>query len=280
MKAKIYSVIEEVGDEDSRRFELFILTLILLNIVALCLETVVSLKTDYRHFFRAFEVFSVAVFSVEYVLRLWVCTVNPRYRHPLWGRLKYAVASLALIDLLAILPFYLPFILPFVGLQTLDLRSLRAVRLFRVFKLIRYSKTLLLFRRVVWEKRQELSVTLFFLVFLLLFSSSLMYYAEHTAQPDNFSSIPAAMWWAIATLTTVGYGDVYPITNLGRFFASIIAVLGIGLFALPTGILGAAFVEEVENARQVKKDQVQQKRCQYCPHCGESLPELNASDPA
>lgn len=272
LKNKVYSIIEEVGDEDSRRFELFILALIFLSIVALCLETVKSIETQYRFWFHAFDVFSIAIFSVEYLLRIWSCTAHEDYKHPLWGRIKYAFTTLALVDLIAILPFYLPFILPFIGLEKFfDLRSLRSIRLFRVFKLFRYSKTLSLFQRVMWDKRQELSVTLFFLVFLLLFASSVMFYAEHRAQPENFSSIPASMWWAIATLTTVGYGDVYPVTAIGRFFASIIAVLGIGLFALPTSILGAAFVEEVENNRRNRLPDSPQKDPNYCPHCGESL---------
>lgn len=272
LKAKVYSIIEEVGDKDSRFFELFILALIFLNIVALCLETVKSIEAQYRFWFSAFDLFSIGVFSIEYILRIWSCTIHEGYRHPVWGRLKYAFTTLALVDLIAILPFYLPLLLPFIGLEkVIDLRSLRSIRLFRVFKLFRYSKTLALFQRVMWDKRQELSVTLFFLVFLLLFASSRMFYAEHQAQPENFSSIPASMWWAIATLTTVGYGDVYPVTTIGRFFASIIAVLGIGLFALPTSILGAAFVEEVENNRRNRLPESPQKKPNYCPHCGESL---------
>lgn len=272
LKEKTYSIIEEVGDEDSRRFELFILSLIFLNVIALCLETVNHIAQQYHVWLQAFDVFSVAIFSGEYILRIWSCNINPKFAHPLWGRLKYAFTTLALVDLIAIIPFYLPFLLPFIGLEKIfDLRSLRSIRLFRLFTLFRYSKTLSLFRRVMWDKRQELSVTLFFLVFLLMFAASLMFYAENKAQPDNFSSIPASMWWAIATLTTVGYGDVYPITPIGRFFASIIAVLGIGLFALPTSILGAAFVEEVENNRRNALPQSPGKSPNYCPHCGESL---------
>ena len=271
LKEKTYSVIEEVGDEDSRRFELFILGLIFLNVISLCLETVDSIAQSYRYWLHLFDIFSVIVFSLEYVARIWSCTIHPDYRHPLWGRLKYAFTTLALVDLLAILPFYLPLLLPFLGLEkVLQFRSLRAIRLFRVFKLFRYSKTLSLFQKVMWDKRQELSVTLFFLFSLLIFSASLMFYAEHGAQPESFSSIPSAMWWAIATLTTVGYGDVYPITPVGRFLASIIAVLGIGLFALPTSILGAAFVERVEDERR-STPEPPRKAPTYCPHCGEHL---------
>lgn len=259
MRQRVYELIEEIGDEDSRLFEICIQTLILLNIIALVFETVDSIYLPARYWFDAFDTFAVAIFTGEYILRIWACTVHPDYRHPFWGRIKYAFTTLALVDLLAILPFYLPLL----GFQSL--RYLRALRLLRLFKLFRYSRTLNLFQKVVWDKRRELLTTLIFLLFMLLFSSSLMYYAEHTAQPKQFSSIPAAMWWAIATLTTVGYGDVYPVTVLGRLLASVIAVLGIGMFALPTGILGAAFVEEVESEKV--------STCNFCPHCGESLPK-------
>lgn len=257
---RVYDVVEELGDANSRIFEIFILVLITLNVVALILETVQSIYEPYRLFFHYFDVISVVLFTVELLVRLWACTAHPDYRHPLWGRLRYLFTTLALFDLLAILPFYLPL------LNLGDLRHLRAIRLFRVFKLIRYSRTLQLLQRVVWDKREELFISSLFLLFLLLFSSSMMYYAERVAQPENFSSIPASMWWAVATLTTVGYGDIYPVTTLGRALASVIAILGIGMFALPTGILGAAFMEEME------AEKAEEVNYAFCPHCGEKLP--------
>ena len=259
IKQKVYDVMEEIGDKDSRFFEIIIQTLIMLNIVSLILETVDWLYLPHKYFFHVIDLIFVLVFTIEFALRVWASTATPAYRHPLWGRLRYAFTTIALIDLLAILPFYLPLL----GLE--ELRYLRSLRLFRLFKLFRYSKTLSLFQKVVWDKRQELLTTLVFLLFMLLFASSLMYHAEHMAQPEAFSSIPAAMWWAIATLTTVGYGDVFPVTTWGRVLASIIAVLGIGMFALPTGIMGAAFVEEVESRKE------EQSPAPYCPHCGEKL---------
>lgn len=162
-----------------------------------------------------------------------------------------------LIDILAIAPFYLAL----AG----DLRAIRVLRLFRLFRVIkvaRYSKAVQTLGRVIRAKREELLVAVFVLIVLLVLSSSLMYYVENDDQPAAFGSIPEAMWWSIATLTTVGYGDVHPITPLGKFIASIIAVLGIALFALPTGILGSGFVEEMQKERLHK---------QVCPHCGKDI---------
>jgi voltage-gated potassium channel len=205
--------------------------------------------------FRAFEIFSVAIFTVEYLLRLWSCTAAEKYSWPLMGRLRFTFTPLAIVDLLAILPFYLPQV-------DIDLRFVRIVRLFRIAKVGRYSRALSTFGRVAAAKRAELIAILSILVILLILASSLMYYAENDAQPDRFSSIPAAMWWGIATLTTIGYGDIYPITGVGKLLAGFVAVLGVGMFALPTGILGAAFVEEIQSAKRKRS---------ICPHCGREI---------
>lgn len=234
--------------------------MIVLNVLALILETVEPIGGRAAGFFRWFEVFSIAIFSVEYVLRIWSCTESPDYRSPLAGRLRFARTPLAMVDLFAILPFYVPFL-------TIDLRFIRAVRLFPVFrvaKLGRYSTALQKLSRALSASKEQLLAALAILLLLLVLASSLMYYAEREAQPEAFSSIPATMWWAIVTLTTVGYGDVFPITGWGRMLASVITILGIGMFALPTGILGAAFVDQL---RKQKRDS---KRC---PHCGGQLPD-------
>ncbi|MAE63994.1 MAG: potassium channel protein, partial [Phycisphaeraceae bacterium] len=159
--------------------------------------------------------------------------------------------------LAAILPFYLP-------TTAMDARSLRAVRLVRVLrilKLARYSDALRTFGRVFVAQKEPLGLTVFLLMLLLVMSASFMYYAEREAQPEVFSSIPATMWWAVATLSTVGYGDTFPVTEWGRVLGSIIAFLGIGMFALPTGILGAGFIEEYQGRRESKT----------CPHCGKQI---------
>jgi voltage-gated potassium channel len=232
--------------------------LILANVVAVILESVASIQARFAVLFAQFEALSIAVFSVEYVLRVWTCVERPRYRHPLWGRMRFLVSPMALIDLAAILPAYLP------GDPSFDLRfarMIRLVRMLRVLKFARYSRTLQTFGAVFKEKRFDMALVLLFLGLLVVLASSAMYYVEHPAQPQAFSSIPAAMWWSVMTLTTVGYGDIYPITPLGKFLGAIIALIGIGFFALPAGILAAAFAEEV----------AQERKARVCPHCGKAL---------
>ena len=267
LKARIFGILEP-GEEDSKYFDPFIMGLILLNVAAVVLETVDSIYAAYAPLFDAFDVFSVAVFTVEYILRVWSCTVNPKFKDPVRGRLQFLVTPLALVDLMAVLPFYLPFLFP-------DLRFMRAMRLFRLFrvlKLARYSESLQTFVDVLRLKKEELLLMLFAIMILLVVSSSLMYEAENAAQPDAFASIPAAMWWGIVTLATVGYGDVYPVTSWGRFIGSIVVILGIGLFALPTGVLASGFAEVL--AKRKEEQKMQKFRC---PHCGRYIGDLACS---
>ena len=240
-----------------RAFNIGLLALIVLNVLAVIFETVQAFYAEYRLELEAFEFFSVSVFTIEYLSRLWSCTVEPEYRHPLWGRLRFAVSFMALVDLVSILPSLIP------G-GTIDLRfmrSLRLARLARTLKVARYSQSLQTLSRVLRSKREELVVTGIAGAVLLTCASSLMFFAEHEAQPVQFSSIPASMWWGVATLTTVGYGDIFPITTLGKTLGAFIAILGVGLFALPAGILAGGFAEEL-HARKEKK---------VCPHCGRVL---------
>jgi voltage-gated potassium channel len=230
-----------------RALDAALLSLIVLNVVAAIVGTVPGVEARFGRELAVFEAFSVLVFTVEYVVRLWVAR----------DRLRYVVSPMAVIDLLAVLPFYLPFL----GVDLRVARSFRLLRLFRLAKAARYVRAVRVFGGVVSSKREELVIAASVMVLLVICASSLMYYAEHEAQPQAFSSIPAAMWWSIATLTTVGYGDIYPVTPAGRLIGSVVAVLGIGFFALPTAILGAGFVEVVS----------QQKETPKCPHCGEPL---------
>lgn len=239
-----------------------ITSLIILNVLAVILQTVEALSTRYEAAFYYFEMASVVVFSVEYLLRLWSCTVDEKYTHPLWGRLRYAITPLALIDLVAIAPFY-P--LAFMGIRTVDttfVRALRLVRLMRLFKATRYSRAFEAMGRVLRAKKEQIVIAVAFVVILLVLLSSLMYFVERAAQPDRFSSIPAALWWGVATMTTVGYGDVYPVTVLGKVMGAIISLLGIGLFAMPAGIIASGFAEELQAGREEKKT---------CPHCGREV---------
>jgi voltage-gated potassium channel len=218
-------------------------------------------------FLSVFEVVSVIIFSIEYVLRLWTSRfLYPDAKHP---ALKYALSAMAIIDLLAIAPFYLPFLISF------DLRFVRMLRLFRllrIFKLNRYNDAIGIIGHVVKREKEKLLTTILFTGIIIIFASSIMYYVENEAQPDKFPNIIASIWWAVATLTTVGYGDVYPITALGKVLSGVIAVLGIGLVALPTGIISSGFVVEMSNqSTEEPKDGPKAKR--VCPHCGKEIGE-------
>lgn len=259
-KEEIFQVLD-MADTDITRNKLYriskvydvsIVSLILLNVLVVILETVEGLATGYPAFFRVFEFVSSAVFTIEYALRLWSCTSEEGFKHAIKGRLKYAKTPLAIFDLLAIIPFYLPFII------SADLSLFRLARLFRIFKIARYVEPLQRITEVIKNKKTELYASFGVVVFLLIFASTLMYYFEHKAQPEAFSSIPAAMWWGVATLTTVGYGDVYPITAVGKVAAAIISIVGIGAFGLPAGILASGLMQLNEKNKK-------------CPHCGEGI---------
>ena len=258
LRRRVHQLLEPSapGDRAGRTADILIISLITLNIAALVLDTVPSVHRRLSAPLAWFEALSVAVFTVEYVLRVWAATADPRCAGAVRGRLRYAMRPLALIDLLVILPVFLPFI----GVDLRAMRGARLLRIIRIGKLGRYSRALQLFARVVRARRDELVATLLLLLLLLVAGASLVYFAEHGAQPKAFGSIPKAMWWAAATITTVGYGDVYPITPLGRFLGALVAVVGMGMFALPTGLLGAAFLEEISRTMQ--------PAAQPCPHCG------------
>lgn len=259
VKRRVHDLLDRQGQlaPSTRYVQSMLLFVIAVNVVVVILETVQSIGGQWRGVFRVLELVSVGIFTVEYVLRLWSAPARPEYRHPLWGRLAFALKPMLVVDLLAILPFYL-------SVPNLDLRILRGLRLLRIFrvaKLARYANTLKTLQRVIRSEREALIATLAVLVLLVLVASSLMYFAEHDAQPKVFSSIPASMWWGIMTVTTVGYGDVFPITVFGKIVAAIIAVAGIGAFALPTAIVGAAFLREFQAGRAPRR----------CPHCGKAV---------
>ncbi len=258
IKTRVYEIVEKAseGDRASHVFDLAIQVLIFLNVVVVILESVKSIDAKYQSLFWVFEIVSVFIFTVEYLLRLWACTSDSHYQGTFGGRVRFALTPLALIDLVAILPFYLFIFFP-VNIEVV--RVLRMLRLLRIFKLGRYSKSLRTIGRVLNKKKQELFMSAFVGCVLLILASSFMYVVENPYQPDSFSSIPAAMWWGAATLTTVGYGDIYPVTPIGKMLGAIIALLGVSLFALPAGILGSGFVEEIHR-RKGNKD--------LCPHCG------------
>ena len=230
------------GDRFGLIFDRFMIALILLNILAIMLETVASINASYENIFYYFEVFSVAVFTIEYMLRVWSCTEDKDndYSNPITGRIKYIMSPMAIIDLLAFLPFYLTMFF------AIDLRILRILRMLRLLKLTRYSEALSVVWAVLTRQRRALTAAFFIMLVALLFTSSIIYLFEHEVQPEKFSSIPESMWWALATLTTVGYGDVTPITNGGKLFAGMTMILAIGLAALPIGVIATGFANEIQ----------------------------------
>ncbi len=240
----------------------FIITLIILNVAAVMLETVPSIHEPYAEFFKIFDLVSVIIFTIEYVFRVWSSNHDPRYAHSFHGRLRYMLSFEAIIDLIAFLPFYIHVI---VGLDLRVLRILRLMRFLRLFRLTAYMKSARLVRNVFKSKASDLKLSLVLIMFLIIIASCLVYFTEHLVQPEIFSSIPATIWWAIITVTSVGYGDMVPITVMGKLFTGVISLLGLAVFALPAGIITAGFLEET---RKAKKEEIN-----TCPHCGKPLEE-------
>lgn len=259
IKHHVHRLLEpaESGDLSSKSVDLFLICLVLANCTMAVLETLPGARRFARELFW-FEAASVAIFTVEYALRIWSCTSAGR--SPLRGRLRHALHPLMLIDLIAILPFYLVFL----GLDLRAARVFRLLRFFRIAKLGRYSRALRTLGRAMASRREHLVMAFLLGAFALVVSATLMYYAEHGTQPKIFSSIPASFWWAVTTLTTVGYGDAYPVTLLGKLFGGLSQVIGVGLVALPMGILASAFMEMPGRGETAEPTGV-------CPHCGKPI---------
>lgn len=215
------------------------------------------------------ETISVVIFTIEYILRLWVADLSYPELPPFRARLKYIRSFAAVIDLVSLLPSFISAM----SANFMGLRMLRVLRLLRAFKLNRYTHALHDIGEVFRKKASQLISSMLVVTFLMVISSVLMYDAEHEAQPEVFDNALSGLWWAIATLTTVGYGDIYPVTAIGRVMSAIIALLGIGLVAVPTGIITAGFSEhisqkQIETEKSSKADDEEKK---YCPYCGHKL---------
>ncbi|NRB02255.1 MAG: ion transporter [Rhodobacteraceae bacterium] len=241
LRARVYWWLErpDRNANGPRLLEIALIVLISLNVGAVILETVGPIYASWQFAFDRFERVSLLVFITEYLARLWVAPESPEVH----SRRAWALGPLAIVDLLAILPAVLGMLFP------LDLRILRTLRMLRLLKLTRYSPALGMLLAVFEEEAEAFLAGFFILVLMLIFASSGAWLAEHEAQPEAFGSIPAAMWWAVATLTTVGYGDVTPVTVAGRIFGAIITIVGIGMAALPAGIIASGLNDQLHRRR-------------------------------
>lgn len=231
MKQYIKSIVEVNDNKKSRYFALFIQALILVSVITFSIETIPNLKPQTKILLQSIEWFSVIVFTLEYLLRIYVAD----------SKLRFVFSFFGVIDFLAIMPFYLSF-----GVDLRSLRALRFLRLFRILKLVRYNKAMNHFTRAIKSAKEEIFLFIFITLILIYFSAVGIYYFENEAQPEHFSSIFDSLWWAIITLTTVGYGDVYPITVGGKVFTFFILMIGLGIVAIPTGIISSALTKSVD----------------------------------
>ncbi len=231
MKEKIRQIIDSDDTKLGRFVSIFIQVLILISVITFSVETIPTLKPETRSILRSVEVVSVIIFTIEYLLRIFMTD----------KKLKFIFSFYGIIDFLAILPFYLAF-----GIDLRSLRALRFLRLFRIFKLVRYNKAMNHFSRAIKSAKEQILLFIFITLLLIYFSAVGIYYFENEAQPEHFSSIFDSLWWAIITLTTVGYGDVYPITVGGKVFTFVILMIGLGIVAIPTGIISSALTTSVD----------------------------------
>ena len=241
------------GDTASKIFDVSLSFLILANLAAVCLESVDSINDQFHFYFLCFEYISVAIFTIEYFLRIWVQAINEESNSKtiLGRRLKYIFSFNGVIDLLAILPSLLPLIA-----GGLDLRWLRVLRMVRLLKISHYSSALEDLVATMYEERRSLGAALYLFLIAIFLSSAMIYLAENEAQPEAFSSIPQTMWWSIITLTTVGYGDVSPVTPLGQVFGAITAVMGVCSVALLTGIVASGFSNQMSRRKEIVEAEI------------------------
>ncbi len=309
MRQQLFELLEahEKSKPLARAIDLGLIALITVNIISVILESVDSIAESYGDVFYYVELISVIIFSVEYIARVWISVDMEKFKDSKYPRLAYMCSPIALIDLVAILPFYLTIFF------AMDLRFLRVLRLLRIFKLTRYSSAMSMLLNVFREESSAFFAGFFILFVLLILTASGAYLVEQEAQPEKFGSIPAAMWWAVATLTTVGYGDVTPVTLAGKVFGTLVTIIGIGMAALPAGILASGLADQLRRNRErmsaefraaledgdidedeeaqietlrkevglsplavedirkaLNEEKISPQKC-YCPHCGEKV---------
>jgi voltage-gated potassium channel len=243
LRRRVYEILEETvpGDNTARLVHAGLIAWIVVSVASVVLETVPQLMTGFGPVFRGLDAVSLVLFTIEYGLRVWAAPDYPQYRRmrPALARLAYARSPAAIIDLVTVVPFYLAYVIP------ADFQAFVVFRLLRFLKLARYSPGLSSLYDAVVTERRALTACLVILIGVVVATASVMHIVERGAQPDKFGTIPDAMWWAIVTLATVGYGDAVPITWLGKLVASVTAVMGLVMLALPVGIISSAFLESI-----------------------------------
>jgi voltage-gated potassium channel len=244
LRRRVYQVLEQgpIGDGVSTWVDRALVTLIVINLIAVALESMPQYATRYATAFAWIEYFSLAVFTIEYALRLWVAVEHGPYRHlsHMRARIKYAISTAGIIDLIAVLPFWFAMLLPS------DFRFVLVFRMVRFFKIARYSPAMRSLLDVLYNERRALVGCLIIALGTALVAASLMHLAEGKVQPDKLGTIPDAFWWAIVTIGTIGYGDVVPVTAVGKAIATVTIFAGLVLMALPVGIIATAFAEQIQ----------------------------------
>jgi voltage-gated potassium channel len=248
LKKIVFSMLEGEAHQSliTRIINAVLICLIVTNVIAVIFESDKVINQRFSTEFFIFEIFSVIIFSIEYLTRLWICTELPQFKHysPLQARLRYMISPMAVIDLIAILPFFLSLFI------ALDLRYLRLLRVLRLLKLSHYFKGFNIFLTVISKEMRSIAAAMMMMVFLIIIAASLMYSLENEAQPEAFGNMLQSLWWAVVTMTTIGYGDVTPVTTLGKMVATIIMLIGVGLVALPAGMLAARFGDELRERKR------------------------------
>jgi voltage-gated potassium channel len=262
IKYFIYNHIRDDDDNDllSDIIDGIIVFLIIINVLIIFLDTFQNIRNFILPLYKYIDIFSIIIFSIEYILRIWTSDLIYDNKPPTKARIKYIFSPKAIIDMISLLSFYLP-LFSFNSFRIL--RIVRLVRILSLLKVNRYSKAMVTLGKVIKNKSLQLISSFFIVSVLIIFASLLMYYIENEAQPGTFDNAFSSLWWAIATLTTVGYGDIYPITIIGKILGIFISLMGIAIIAIPTGIISAGFIEQINEDKKEDNENIQ-----YCPHCG------------
>lgn len=301
-KRQVYYALEdpEQGCSVSKTVSIFLFAMIIANVVLILGETGLHPEAEVRSVFRVFDIFSLVIFTVEYLMRIWTADLLRPELSPARARVRYIVSVMGIVDLFAFLPSYIPLVF---AVDARVIKSIRLIRLVRVFKFTRYMEGLASIGRVFKDRANQVMSLLMVLFLLLVVSSVLMYEVENPVQPEAFDNVFAGVYWAITTITSTGYGDLVPITVEGRILGFIVMLLSIGIATIPAGILSAGFVEETQRIRRerqhpisaviakrgnhsrladdrIETNEQESDACQekyadddprFCPYCGHSL---------